>query len=253
MVKRLKAFCQKRPFVCIAALAIPLFLAATAAKLVMGRSKALFVSDGFYYYAYTVSLVLDQDVNFANQYQFNQGLANRGLMKIVPQTGYPENMFAIGAGLVWLPSFFVTHLIVMLLKAIGLPLTTTGFEVYYQLPTYLWSFAVGLVGMWLTYRLLRDFSGDSQLAGWVVATLLFGTTLSHYAFIHCNFPHWVSTAAVALCLWTLFPLMQNPERSLRWFFAGLALGGGSPRSVAKCCLRDVSDWGSVAINSKPSI
>jgi hypothetical protein len=61
---------QKRLITLTAAVAFALFAAATFAKLSVGKGKALFVSDGFYYYSYTVSLVLDRDLDFSNQYQF---------------------------------------------------------------------------------------------------------------------------------------------------------------------------------------
>lgn len=221
------ATAKRRPFVSLVAVALPLFLVATVAKLTMGKGKALFVSDGFYYYCYTVSLALDRDLDFSNQYRFNKGLANRGFMAIVPKTGRPRNVFAIGAGLMWLPGFLIAHLCVLALKALGLPLTTTGFEVYYQLPTYLWSFLIGLIGMVMVYHLLRVISGDEMLAVWTTAVSLFGTTVSVYAFLHCNFVHWVSVAAVAACLWAAFYLAQHPKHPILWLFAGFALGGAA--------------------------
>jgi len=42
---------QKRPIILTAAVAFALFAVATLAKLSIGKGKALFVSDGFYYYS----------------------------------------------------------------------------------------------------------------------------------------------------------------------------------------------------------
>jgi hypothetical protein len=177
-----------------AAVAFVLFIIATFAKLSLGKGKALFVSDGFYYYAYTVSLVLDRDLDFSNQYQFNKGWASFTYAYIVPQTGYPANQYGIGFGLLLLPAFAIAHLGVLAAKAVGLPLTTNGYELYYQLPTYLWSFLLGLLGMGLLYRLLTEVF-DWHYAFGAAVGILFGTALSNYAFLHANMSHWVSAAS----------------------------------------------------------
>lgn len=206
-----------------AAVAFVLFIIATFAKLSLGKGKALFVSDGFYYYAYTVSLVLDRDLDFSNQYQFNKGWASFTYAYIVPQTGYPANQYGIGFGLLLLPAFAIAHLGVLAAKAVGLPLTTTGYELYYQLPTYLWSFLLGLLGMGLLYRLLTEVFDWRHAFGATVG-ILFGTALSNYAFLHANMSHWVSAASATAYLYGVFQVYRHPDQWCRWLIAGLALG-----------------------------
>jgi len=213
-----------KPLNLITAVALLLFLPMTAAKLMLGKGKALFVNDGFHYYAYTVSIALDRDLDFTNQYRFRKGIGNQSVQGTVPLTGRPENPFAIGAGLIWLPVFFLVHLAILTLKVVGLPVTTTGFEIYYQLPVYFGSFLVGLSGIWLIYLLLNHINEDEKIIGWTIAALLFGTTISHYAFLHCNFAHWVSSAAIALYLLMVFHLSHQPEKPIQWLLAGLTLG-----------------------------
>jgi 4-amino-4-deoxy-L-arabinose transferase-like glycosyltransferase len=205
------------------AVAFALFPAATFAKLSVGKGKALFVSDGFYYYSYTVSLVLDRDLDFSNQYRFNKGWANPRFTRFIKKTGRLENCFGIGAGLLWLPAFSFIHLGVLTAKTIGLPLTTTGYELYYQLPTYLWSFLLGLLGMGLLYRFLVEVF-EQRHAFWATVGILFGTALSNYAFLHANMSHWVSAACATAYLYSVFQVYRRLEDWRWWLISGIALG-----------------------------
>jgi hypothetical protein len=214
---------QKRLMTLTVAVAFALFAAATFAKLFLGKGKALFVSDGFYYYSYTVSLVLDRDLDFSNQYRFNKGWANPRFTRFIKKTGRLENCFGIGAGLLWLPAFSFIHLGVLTAKTIGLPLTTTGYELYYQLPTYLWSFLLGLLGMGLLYRLLVEVF-EQRHAFWATVGILFGTALSNYAFLHANMSHWVSFACATAYLYSVFQVYRRPEDWRWWLISGIALG-----------------------------
>jgi hypothetical protein len=185
------------------AVAFALFAAATFAKLSVGKGKALFVSDGFYYYSYTVSLVLDRDLDFSNQYRFVKGRANPQHVHRLTLSGSPSNPVGIGLGLLWLPAFALTHSIVASMKALGSSLSSTGFELYYELPTYLWSFLLGLLGMGLLYRLLVEVF-EQHHAFWATVGILFGTALSNYAFLHANMSHWVSSACATAYLYSVF-------------------------------------------------
>lgn len=189
----------------------------------MGKGKALFVSDGFYYYAYTVSLMLDRDLDFSNQYQFNRGRGNPAFAYIVPETGRPANQYGIGLGLLWLPAFAATHLVALMLKALGLPLSASGYELYYELPTYLWSFLLGLAGMYLLYRLLTELF-EHRYAFWATIGIMFGTALSNYAFLHANMSHWVSAACSVAYLYAVYRVYRQPSDVHWWLISGAALG-----------------------------
>lgn len=196
-----------RPFVGLVVVAFLLFLPATTAKLCLGKGKGwLFNADGFYYYSYAVSLVLDGDLDFSNQYRFSKGVENpKEREAIVPTTGRPANIVGIGAALLWLPGFLVGHGLFALLHRSAVP---RGYELTYQLPTYLWSFLVGLMGMWLLYRLLAK-TFEERLALLTTIGIMFGTALSNYAFFHANMAHW--TSAATAYLFAVYRLMQEPQ------------------------------------------
>ncbi len=209
------------PFAGIVSVALLFFLPATAGKLMLGKGKALFVSDGFYYYSYTVSLVLDRDLDFTNQYRFNKGWARPITEKTA--SGRPANPVGIGCGLLWLPAFVLVHGIVKVAQWFGIPLTATGYEIYYQLPTYFWSFLLGLLATRLLYRLLKEIF-EEHYAFWAVVGILFGTALSNYAFLHANMSHWVSAATAIAYLYAVYRLTQAPNSLSRWVIAGALLG-----------------------------
>jgi hypothetical protein len=70
-------------------------------------SKTLHL-DGTYYYAYLRSLILDQDLDFTNDYQL---LGNPLGATTVELTKRPGNLFTIGPALFWTPFFLVGHLL----------------------------------------------------------------------------------------------------------------------------------------------
>jgi len=214
---------QKRLMTLTVAVAFALFAAATFAKLSVGKGKALFVSDGFYYYSYTVSLVLDRDLDFSNQYRFVKGRANPQHVYRLTLSGSPSNPVGIGLGLLWLPAFALVHSIVASMKALGSSLSSTGFELYYELPTYLWSFLLGLLGMGLLHRLLVEVF-EQRHAFWATVGILFGTALSNYAFLHANMSHWVSAACATAYLYSVFQVYRRPEDWRWWLISGIALG-----------------------------
>ncbi len=217
-----KAQLASHPFALVALVALLLFIPLTVAKLRLGKGKNwLFVADGFYYYSYAVSLVLDSDLDFTNQYQFSEGVGiPNEWERIVPSTGRPMNVFGIGAALLWLPGFLVGHGLTALLRDGATP---TGYELTYQIPTYLWSFLAGLLGLWLLYRLLAE-AFDARLATLTTIGILFGTALSNYAFFHANMAHWVSAATATAYLYAVYRLAQAPQSLARWLIAGAVLG-----------------------------
>jgi len=162
-------------------------------------------------------------LDFSNQYKFVKGRANPQHVHRLTSSGRPSNPVGIGLGLLWLPAFVLAHSIVTTMKAFGFPLASTGFEVYYELPTYLWSFLLGLLGMWLLYRLLTEVF-DWRYAFWATVGILFGTALSNYAFLHANMSHWVSAACATAYLYSVFRIYRRPEDWRWWLISGIALG-----------------------------
>jgi len=71
---------------------------------------ARLTADGWYYHAYTVSLVNDRDLDFANQYRVTGNWYHFG----ATPTGEPGNPFGIGAPLMTVPLYLVGTLVAWL-------------------------------------------------------------------------------------------------------------------------------------------
>ena len=81
------------------------------AYCLVGRGTTLFVNDGFHYYAYLPSLLLDRDLDFTDEYALGRAhdwmRDYESFNDIVPATGRPGNPWAIGSALLWLHFFLI--------------------------------------------------------------------------------------------------------------------------------------------------
>src|SRR5262249_52897819 len=64
-----------------------------------------FGSDDSFYYSYVASAVIDHDLDLTNQYR-NSGLPPE-FLEVKTPTGAVENVFPIGASVLWLPFFLI--------------------------------------------------------------------------------------------------------------------------------------------------
>jgi hypothetical protein len=178
-------------------------------------------SDGTYYYAYLPTLLLDQDLDFTNQYA-------KLLPGVSPETtgttksGTPANKFALGPAILWTPFFLIGHLLAIILNAFGhrIPLDGTGYV--YQVPTLLGSLTYGFAGLLLIYRSCRRFFSKSSSASAAILIWL-ATNVIYYMVAEPSMSHTCSLFAVALFLelWLAF----RPIPTLfQWLVLGLAGG-----------------------------
>jgi hypothetical protein len=199
------------------------YVAGGLAYVKVGEGDALFVNDGFQYYAYLPSLVLDGDLDFTNQYALGRarhwGGDNPPYTDTVPRTGRPSNAWALGPALLWLPFFLVGLGLDRVFG--GGPLT--GFSMWCQWPVYLGSGAYGLLGLWLLYRhVLADYPRTTRLL--IVALVLVGTNLNYYLLFAGHMSHGLSFFAVTLHLVCLRQLRGDPRALWRWLAVGATVG-----------------------------
>jgi len=84
-------------------------------------TKTAVFADGRFYYAITRSLVKDFDLKFANEYE---------VLDVEPSfthNDYVWNKYPPGAPLMWVPLFFIINGFLLILKALGLNVVTSGF------------------------------------------------------------------------------------------------------------------------------
>src|SRR5215510_6901981 len=107
-------------------------------------------ADAAYYYAYLPSLVLDGDLDFANQYRVTQNWYRFGPTPL----GRAGNVFGIGPAVFELPAFAAGHALARLAGARG-----DGFS-RWETTLVLWtSIAFSLAAIWLAAQLARRSVG----------------------------------------------------------------------------------------------
>lgn len=174
--------------------------------------------DGWYYYHYLRSAVLDRDLDLENEYREFGNWYGFG----VTQTGRRHNVFGIGPALFWGPGFVVGHAVASL-QARGHPdAVADGMSRTEQAGALFTSFLAAAGAFWVAFRLSRRYV--TTAAAWVGTALAFlGGPVVWYALYSPAMPHaleaWLATAFLA----ELLPLRQ---RTLREAVVIGVIGGG---------------------------
>jgi hypothetical protein len=205
-----------RPVTVLAAIWLALVIG-QAARL--GATGSLMSGDGVYHFAHLHSLVVDRDLDAANEIRyFQQGArsAYTGRPKIGddptrhPVTGAPINKYPIGLALLALPAYALVYAGASALTALGVPADTSGYG-----PAYQWAAAVLLaawstLGLWCCFR-VATFAASGEEDGWW-ATLLaaLATPWIFYATLEPFFAHALS-AAVASATFLLWLHARRDE------------------------------------------
>jgi hypothetical protein len=172
-------------------------------------------ADRVFYYAYVRSLVIDRDLDLTNEIAMRP--PSTGLMV---EGGKPLNKYPIGTPLLSLPTFALTHGLVLAGNSLGL----THVEPDGYSPPYALSYAVtqmlwALFGAWLMYRaLLRYF--DPQTAALAVVTTWFSVHALHYVAVDLMMSHAAAVFSIAWCSYEAVRLRESPGQWSRWFAVG---------------------------------
>ena len=224
--------CFERPGeVAVIALIVFLFLAHVIGIAVVDRritNGQIIAGDGLFYYEYLPSLILDGDLNFANQRNAARQLnvpydwSGDWVFKKT-KTGLLGNPLAPGWALLTSPFFVVGHTLSSGLSAAGVPVRLDGYGIIDQFFTNLGAVIYGLFGIYLCYRALREFFDDTTSAVAVVAFVLC-SNLPYYIVVIASMSHAVSFFCMA---WSTFAFVKisKGEGSFSQFgcAAGLAL------------------------------
>ena len=152
--------------------------------------KKTVYGDGIYYYAWMRSVVIDRDINFANDY------ATFGANQLLTAKGFLGNIYSIGPALLWSPQFLWIHRL----------LNSDGFALPYQLTVGITSIFYALFGLLLLYRTLAKFFSKTT-AVLTVITIAFATNLFFYGSLDAVNSHALSFFAASLFL----ALLKQPN------------------------------------------
>lgn len=186
--------------------------------------SSLFVSDGFGYYIYLPSLIIDGDLDLSNQLSYQSHQPDQVWYRIVPSTGRPGNVFQVGCALLWAPFFLVSHLAVIILNYVGMRIPANGFGFAYELPVYCGSFMYGLAGLWFIHRLLTH-SWGREVATVTTFYIAMASGLTAYIWIEPDMSHVLSMFLISWLFYSLSRIWALQSLCWRrWAGVGLLLG-----------------------------
>ncbi len=194
----------------------------------------IYASDEIEYFSYTHSLFFDRDLNFSNEYLHFYNLDRLKFAAIYtdlyskrePLTGLPVNVAPIGTGLLWMPSYALTHLALLGAHAagIGTQLAADGYSQPYITAICLTSYLLGCLGLLLCYSLARRYFGR-RVAAASVALMWLATPLIFYTVIAPPWSHATSLFTVTLFIWYWLRTRREEGRSIReWLLLGAIAG-----------------------------
>ena len=165
-------------------------------------------ADGMGYYSWLRSVVLDGDLNTANEYEH----FGYGWIAGTTATGYKDNPWAIGSAILWSPLFVIAHAIIR----------GDGYGPGYFTAISLASMIYAFVGLILLYRLVKDFFG-SQSALLATVVTWFASPLVFYMYMHPSMAHANDAFVNALFVYTWH--RTRPRRTTdKWLVLGVTVG-----------------------------
>jgi len=171
-----------------------LCLAVFLAMLPVPRADGMLIgSDGIGYYMYVRSLVIDGDLDFANEYARLWPEVDVATRRT--PTGRVGNQYALGSGLLWSPFFLTAHAVILGLRRVGVAVEADGYGALYQAAVCLGSLVYGALGMGLVHATAVRFRPRTALAASVL--IWFGTNLVYYLVVEPSMSHACSLFATA--------------------------------------------------------
>lgn len=186
--------------------------------------------DGVGYYAYARAPLIEHSLNFEKDWQeanttFRMGRVDsqgRVLAEQYTATGHLNNHFTVGPALLWAPFLLAAHGGVLVVRAMGAHIPADGFSRPYRVAMALGTAVYGFLGLWLSFRVARRYSGEKWAAVSVLA-IWFGSSLLVYMYFNPSWSHAHSAFSVALFVW--YWDATRGKRSLgQWALLGLCAG-----------------------------
>ena len=168
--------------------------------------------DNSFYMMWVRSIVIDHDIDFANELRINNTITGKDIERansIQPtSTGYIPNKYGIGWGLSSLPFFVAADLIVIGLRAMGWEeIPRDGYNFIYQIMLQLGQLFYAITGLFFAYKFCSSFF-DRRLSILAVFATWICSMLLYYQSSNLSMAHSLVFSLVAMCyyfswrLWT---------------------------------------------------
>jgi len=195
----------------------------------IGRFSMLRGTDNTFYYFWLRSAMVDGDWDFANDLEACNTLtdAYRAELRRLPrtETGRLPNKYGVGWAVLSVPFYLVADGIVATGRAAGLwNLARDGYNPVYQIVLQAGHFLLGLTGLLLAWRCVRQWCGDPAAALWGVVLILTASPQLYYLTMKLSLSHNAAFFAIALMTWACLAAEKMPDRIWPWLLAGAGWG-----------------------------
>ncbi|MFQ5791746.1 MAG: glycosyltransferase family 39 protein [Acidobacteriota bacterium] len=185
-------------------------------------------SDAVQYFSYLPSLLMDGDLDFADEYEYfyredpegRQSFKETFLERETP-TGLKFNFGPIGSAVLWSPFYITVHGVVLVAGTLGADVAADGLDLPYRWAVALASAIYAALGLLLSYRFARRYASEGASLAVVIA-LWWATPVAYYMYIAPGMSHATSLFAVAL-FFSLWPWVTSGGAG-RWAAWGAAAG-----------------------------
>ena len=186
--------------------------------------------DGVGYYAFARAPLIQHNLDFTEDYRHaNESFRvprfdENGLPKseFRTPTGHLENHFTVGPAILWTPFLLVTHVGVLLARALGSAVAADGFSTPYRITMAFATAFYAFLGLLLSFRLAGQYVGE-RWAFLATLAIWWASSLPVYMYFNPSWSHAHSAFVVAFFLW--YWHQTRSSRSLQqWFILALITG-----------------------------
>jgi hypothetical protein len=186
--------------------------------------------DGVGYYAYARAPLIQHDLDFTEDYRHaNESfrgprLDEYGQPKSASRTptGHLDNHFTVGPAILWSPFLLLTHVGVLLARAMGSAVLADGFSAPYRVAMALGTALYGFLGLLLSFRLAHHYV-ERRWALLATIAIWWASSLPVYMYFNPSWSHAHSAFAVALFLWYWHKTLSSRSLS-QWLLLALIAG-----------------------------
>ncbi|MBP8807182.1 MAG: hypothetical protein KBG48_24230 [Kofleriaceae bacterium] len=193
-----------------------------------GRETARPYADAPYYYVYLPSLVLDRDLDFANQYQVSGNWYRFG----PTPRGRPGNVFGVGPALLSTPAFAIGHV-----AAIAGDERRDGWSDAEQRAVMWMSVLLSVLALWFPARVIARRFATGPIGLFAALAVACGGPVVYYAVRQPGYAHPFATFFAAWLIDAWDASYDRPRTARTWAGLGALLG------LATLARPQLATWG----------
>ena len=181
-------------------------------------------NDGVQNYAPLRSLLIDGDLDYANEYahyfHLNPDWFDNLPVASDPTTQHPTNLYGVGSAILWAPWVVTVHGTLLALNASGITnIQADGYGPPYQWAVGIASCFYASLGLFLLFLFLKRLT-SADAAFWSVLAIWLASPLVFYMFLHPSMSH-ANSFFLAVAMMVLY---SGGDSLRRWAALGAVAG-----------------------------